>query len=157
MTLIYILIAITVVGLLWALLYFSAKRNLAETWERMRQGAINARFQDQEDFNNSIRQLRDNGVPEERIQDISKEWHLRNDPKLPPLGPQEIFTFQDTIVTYEIADPNHLMFVEGQLLKILTANPNAPLKKYEDTLGIRIKNIEKPKPSRKKMGFIGWQ
>lgn len=65
-----------------------------------------------------------------------------------------IFTFKNTVVTYELRPGMTILDQlekkhEHELTRILTAQPNADLSKYENVLGIKIINTQRSGASQK--------
>jgi hypothetical protein len=93
------------------------------------------------------RQMRESGTTKE---EIDWRWQKYFDETRDPIGPRRIFTILQSVITYEIAEPEKAAEIEGKIKEIVLANPDANLANYERLLGIRIIRIEAPQPAPKK-------
>jgi hypothetical protein len=75
-----------------------AKQQQVILREQARQ--IGLRYKERSDH---INELIRNGVSDERIREIKQEWERKDNP---PVGPSQLFTFDDVIIVYEITDPS---------------------------------------------------
>jgi hypothetical protein len=98
--------------------------------------------------------MREAGSSEEEIELVWRDFYVRT---RTPLGPAQIFTIFDMVITYEISDPDDQDAVEDKLREILTTNRKADLARYESILNIRILSIDSPPAEPRKIvkGFMG--
>jgi hypothetical protein len=146
-----IAIVLFIIGvLIW--IYFSNRRAKTKfnTQREAELHRLHLEAKSEKEFQDHIAILASQGYPTEKINQLVRE---RREASQVPLGPTHLFAFQDMIITYEIASSESSLFVDQQLTNILTAHPDANLKKYEKDLNIRIVRIDQPKRKRP-IGFV---